>query len=214
VFVAACCSSFLEKLARPPPASTRNSSTFRSAACTVETRISDETGSPACSCPCTVVPPQGAAEPMYQQSKRRSAGPQQHVMMLRQTHTTFSDVEANEKLSEIFKEFANAAAGLDLRLGILAHRTDTLQRIFLRLRISLQQAKRPFVGYDGFQKTLLACSFFIQCFKPPSNHGHMWSCPDSEIQALDAEIAAEISLLTTSIIVLLAYVPLLKPPLL
>ncbi len=136
--------------------------------------------------------------------------------MRRQTYTTapFSDVEANEQLAEIHKDFADAAAGPDPRLGILAQRIDTLRHIFLRLRISLQQTKRPFIGYDGFQKTLLACSLFIQCFNPPSNHGRKWFCSDSEIEARDAEIVTEISLLTTSIIVLLAYTPLWKSRLL
>lgn len=131
-------------------------------------------------------------------------------MMLRHTHTnnlttTIFDVEANEKLSKIYKEFADTAAGPEPRLGILALRIDSLQRIFHQLRISLQQTKRPFLGYDGFQKTLLACSFFIQCFKPPPNHGDLWLCSDSQIEEQDAEIVTEISLLTTSIIVLLAY---------
>jgi hypothetical protein len=142
---------------------------------------------------------------MDQRGKRRSAGPQQqHNLMLRHTHTTFSDVEANEKLSEIHKAFADAAAGPDSRLEILAYWIDTLQRIFHRLRISLQQTKRPFVGYDGFQKSLSACSLFIQCFKPPSNHSHKWYCSDDEIESRSVEIQTEISLLTTSIIVLLA----------
>lgn len=176
-------------------------STFSTATCTAKTQISDKTGSPVArySAPVPSTVPQ--------LSKRQSAAGPQHVMMLGQAEISDADlVKANTKLSGLYKAFADAAVDADSRLGILALRIDILQRNFQRLRISLQHTNKPFEGHVGFQKTLSACEIFIQCFKPSSNPGprQPWLCSDSEIRTRDVEIMAEISLITTSIIVLLA----------
>jgi hypothetical protein len=128
-------------------------------------------------------------------------------MMLGQAAISDADLlNVNTKLSELYKVFAAATAEADHRLGILAQRIDILQRNFQRLCISLQHTNKSFEGLYGFQKSLSACETFIQCFKPASNHGptQPWLCSDSEIRERDAELIAEISLITTSIIVLLA----------
>jgi hypothetical protein len=135
------------------------------------------------------------------QRKRRNTGPQD----TNTPQTTFTDTDllnANQKLLELHAEFADAidASG---RLAQLAEHVSTLQKTFQRLRISLQQTSKPFEGYDGFQRTLLSCDLFIRYFKPKKK-GQTWSCDGGHVARLEAEIMMQVSLLSTSTIVLLA----------
>lgn len=109
-------------------------------------------------------------------------------------------INANQKLLELHAVFSEAA---DNRLAQLAEHINTLQKAFHQLRISLQQTNRPFEGYDGFQRTLLSCDLFIRYFRPIGPH-KTWSYGEDHVSRLEAEIMMEISLLSTSTIVLLA----------
>jgi hypothetical protein len=140
-----------------------------------------------------------------QRSKRRSAGPLESSILRTSEKTAFSDadlINANQKLTELHTVFVGAADTTG-RLATLAERISTLQSSFQRLRISLQQANRPFEGYDGFQRTLLSCDLFIRYFRP-AREGQSWSCDGDHVASLEAEIMMQVSLLSTSTIVLLA----------
>jgi hypothetical protein len=141
----------------------------------------------------------------HQRSKRRSAGPLESSILRIPEKTAFSDadlINANQKLTELHSIFAGAVDTTG-RLATLAERISTLQSSFQRLRISLQQANRPFEGYDGFQRTLLGCDLFIRYFRP-AREGQSWSCDSDHVSRLEAEIMMQVSLLSTSTIVLLA----------
>jgi hypothetical protein len=141
----------------------------------------------------------------HQRSKRRSAGPLENSILRTPEKTAFSDadlINANQKLTELHTIFAGAIDPSS-RLATLAERISTLQSTFQRLRISLQQTNRPFEGYDGFQRTLLSCDLFIRYFRP-DREGQTWSCEGDHVARLEAEIMMQVSLLSTSTIVLLA----------
>jgi hypothetical protein len=118
------------------------------------------------------------------------------------TETGSSDVDlsnANQKLEELYTAFAGAPE----RLAGLANHIKTLHRTSERLRISFQQTSRPFEGYDGFESTLRDCELFIQCSKPQEN-GKGWLYMEDDFTKLQGRIMMQISVMSTSTIVLLA----------
>jgi hypothetical protein len=136
---------------------------------------------------------------------RSSWGSQERGTHIPPGPTTFSDadlIKTNDKLLELHTVFANALDESG-RLAQLAEHISTLQRSFQRLRISLEQTNRPFENYDGFQRTLLSCDLFIQCFMSEKK-GQSWSCGADHVARLETEIMMQVSLLSTSTIVLLA----------
>ncbi|KAF4631103.1 hypothetical protein G7Y89_g7028 [Cudoniella acicularis] len=111
---------------------------------------------------------------------------------------------ADERLKEYYMIFVNAAiADNSVRLRNLAERVNTLRKCLYRLTISLQQTNRPFEGYDEFEQALRECDLFIRCFQP-KKAGFKWDFNDNYGENLEAQIMMQISLISTSTIVLLA----------
>lgn len=141
------------------------------------------------------------AQTKHQRGMHGSAKPTRNAAL---TKTDFSDVDlskTNQKLIELYKTFAAAPE----RIADLAHYIESLLKTFERLRISLQQTNRQFEGYDGFERTIRDCEVFIQRSKPQEN-GRGWLYMEDDFTKLQAQITMQISLMSTSTIVLLAYV--------
>ena len=109
---------------------------------------------------------------------------------------------AGQKLGDLHAVFADPGAHLE----DIASSMRTLCKMFERLRISLQQTNKPFEGYDGFDRTLRNCELFVQSFRP-AKPGKPWTCTTEDVSKLEAQIMMQIALLSTTNIVLLAYVP-------
>lgn len=108
---------------------------------------------------------------------------------------------ASQKLADLRAAFSSASGQLD----DLASSMKTLCKTFDGLRLSLQQTNKPFEGYDGFEKTLRNCDMFVQSFQP-AKAGKPWTCSADSVSKLEAQIMMQIALLSTTNIVLLAYV--------
>ena len=136
----------------------------------------------------------------------RGAGPRAPGERDTKKNIGFADVElatADQKLIELKTIFTDAAKTYDW-LDDIAECISTLQQCFRKLRISLQQTNKPFEGYDSFDRTLRACDLFIQSFGP-RHDGQGWLYVEDDVTRLGRQLTMQITLISTSTIVLLAY---------